>query len=198
MDVKENPPGDGQVRVNLAAQVAGIAAQVTAALRSQNADIRRELAEKLARAREGLLLGPAPDGLVPFIDVMCGMLRGENVLVLVDELPAAFRAVYDQLVDETQMHKNEGELTLRQVLEQVSHNLVLAMKQGSYGQRRMMANTLLRMQRESARRPDLQPLIDFLEAARALLQDEDWAVAASQLRGPFQAKWEEVLTDLRD
>ena len=74
----------------------------------------------------------------------------------------------------------------------------VAIKQGTYAQRRMMANTLLKMQRESLRRPDLHALIDFLDAARALLQDEDWAPAAARLSGPFQAKWEELLEALRD
>ncbi len=62
----------------------------------------------------------------------------------------------------------------------------------------MMANTLLKMQRESLRRPDLRTLIDFLDAARALLQDADWAPAAGRLSGPFQAKWEELLEALRE
>jgi hypothetical protein len=62
----------------------------------------------------------------------------------------------------------------------------------------MMANTLLKMQRESAHRPDLKELIDFLEAARALLQDEDWAPHASRLSGPFQVRWEQILEAVRD
>jgi len=61
----------------------------------------------------------------------------------------------------------------------------------------MMANTLLQMEHESAHRPDLVSLVHFLQAARALLQDEDWAEPASQLTGPFQARWEQILEALR-
>lgn len=190
----------GHVKVNLAMQVAGIAAQVSAALGSRDAEKQQELAGKLSLAQEQLQQGQAPDGLVPFIDVMCAMLRGEDASSRVDKLPVAFRAVFDQLVRETQKQEDPmvGDLTVRQVLDQVAHNAVLVMKQGSYAQQRMMANTLLKMQQESARRPDLVALVHFLEAVGALLQDEDWAPAANQLQGPFQAKWEDILNQLQD
>jgi hypothetical protein len=189
----------GHVKVNLAMQVAGIAAQVSAALGSGNAENRQELADKLALAQGQLQQGQAPDGLVPFIDVMCAMLRGEDASARANKLQAAFRAVYDRLVQETQAQQDPmvGDLTVRQVLDQVAHNAVLVMKQGSYAQQRMMANTLLRMQQESATRPDLEALVHFLEAVGALLQDEDWAPPASRLQGPFQAKWEEILNQLQ-
>ena len=196
MTTGETAPHDGQVKVNLANQIAGIAAQVTSALRSGNADQRNALESKLALARDQLQQGTAPDGLIPFIDIMCGLLRGEDTSLLVDNLLPAYRAVYDQVIDETRQREDDSELTLGQVLDQVSHNAVLAIRQGTYAQRRLMANTLLKMQRESARRPDLGALIDFLEAIRALLQDEDWAPFASRLQGPFQERWEVILTAL--
>ena len=101
-------------------------------------------------------------------------------------------------MDETEHDDQEGELTLREVLDEVSYNVVAAMNAGTHAQRRMMANTLQRMQQESARRPDLKSLIDLLEAARALLLDEDWSPHANKLRGPFQAQWEEVLNAIRE
>jgi hypothetical protein len=190
----------GHVRVNLAMQVAGIAAQVSAALESGEPKKQQALADKLSLAQEQLQQGQAPDGLIPFIDVMCAILRGEDASSRADKLPMAFRAVYDQLVQETQKQEDSmvGELTVRQVLDQVAHNTVLVMKHGSYAQQRMMSNTLLRMQQESATRPDLEALVHFLEAVGALLQDEDWAPSASQLQGPFQAKWEDILNQLKD
>jgi hypothetical protein len=192
------PPENGQVRVNLALQVAGIAAQVTSALRSGDAAKCAQLENTLAAAQVQLDRGPAPEGLSLFIDVMRGLLRGENVSAEAQGLPESFRAVYDQVIDEVHHVPDGGPLTVRQVLDEVSHNLIAAMRQGSYAQRRMMANTLLQMERESARRPDLAPLAHFLRAARALLQDEDWAEPASQLTGPFQARWEQVLEALRN
>ena len=128
---------------------------------------------------------------------MRGLLRGEDVADQAAELPESFGAVYEQVVDEVQHVHAEGPLTVRQVLDEVSHNVIAAMRQGSYAQRRMMANTLLRMERESERRPDLAPLVHFLEAARALLQDEDWVEPASQLTGPFQVRWTQILEAVR-
>lgn len=197
MSESRNPHEDGQVRVNLALQVAGIAAQVTTALRSGDPDKRAALERTLSQAQEQLHRGPTPEGLPLFIEVMRGLLRGENVSDEAAELPESFAAVYHQVVDEVQHMSEEGPLTVGQVLDQVSQNVVVAMRQGSYAQRRMMANTLLRMERESERRPDLAPLIHFLEAARALLQDEDWAEPASQLTGPFQERWTQILEALR-
>jgi len=191
------PTENGQVRVNLALQVAGIAAQVTAALRSGDDVQRAKLERTLAEAQAQLDRGPSPEGLPLFIDVMRGLLRGEDVSADAQDLPESFRAVYHQVVDEMHHAQEEGPLTVRQVLDEVSHNVIVAMRQGSYGQRRMMANTLLQMERESAHRPDLATLVHFLQAARALLQDEDWAEPASQLTGPFQARWEQILEALR-
>lgn len=193
----KEPQPEGQVRVNLATQVAGIAAQVSVALRSQDQEKQRALATKLAQARDHLQAGTAPEGLVPFIDVMCGLLQGTDVSALVDELDPPYRAVYDQLTSDVQAPAEGGELTLRQVLDEVTYHVIAAMQQGSYGQRRMMANTLLQMERESASRPDLGELIDFLEAARALLQDEDPDPYAARLHGPFQARWEEIRNQIQ-
>jgi hypothetical protein len=197
MSESRTPPENGQVRVNLALQVAGIAAQVTAALRSDDPAKRAALESTLDQAQEQLRDGPSPEGLPLFIEVMRRLLRGEDVADQVAELPPSFGAVYEQVVDEIQHVPEEGPLTVRQVLDEVSHNVMVAMQQGSYAQRRMMANTLLRMERESERRPDLAPLARFLEAARSLLQDEDWAGPASQLTGPFQARWTQILEALR-
>jgi hypothetical protein len=197
MTEPNQPPESGQVRVNLALQVAGIAAQVTSALRSGDDARRAELERTLAEAQAQLDRGPSPEGLPLFIDVMRGLLRGEDVSSDAQGLPESFRAVYHQVVDELHHAQEGGPLTVRQVLDEVSRNIIAAMRQGSYAQRRMMANTLLQMERESAHRPDLGPLVHFLQAARALLQDEDWAEPASQLTGPFQARWEQILEALR-
>ncbi len=194
----ENPTQDGEDRINLAMQVANIAAQASTALRSGSLEKREELADTLTRARERLTQNPTPEGLLPFIDVICGLLRGQDVTAGATALPTPYRAVYDQLVDETEHNDEEGEMTLREVLDEVSHNVVAAIKGGTPAQRRMMANTLQRMQQSSAHRPDLKSLIDLLEAARALLLDEDWAPHANQLRGPFQARWEEMLNAIRE
>jgi hypothetical protein len=191
-------PQEGQVRVNLAMQVAGIAARVTAALRSEDAEAKEMLRKTLLKAQLELRAGPAPEGLMPFLDVMCALLAGEDVSAIVPSLPDAYRAVVEQMIGEIEHDQPEISLTLRDVLDEVTHNVIVAMQRGSYAQRRMMANTLLRMQRESESRPDLASLIAFLEAARALLQDEDWAEPASTLRGPFHVKWEELLEALRD
>jgi hypothetical protein len=190
-------PENGQVRVNLALQVAGIAAQVTTALRSGDEAKQATLERTLAQAQEQLRRGPTPEGLPLFIEVMRGLLRGEDVSDEVAELPESFAAVYQQVVDEVQHAQEERPLTVGQVLDQVTQNVIVAMRQGSYAQRRMMANTLLRMQRESERRPDLAPLVHFLEAVRALLQDEDWAEPAARLTGPFAARWTQILEALR-
>ena len=78
MTVEYDVPQDGQVRVNLAIQVAGIAAQVSSALRSSDSDRCTELVRKLTLAQAQLEQGTAPEGLVPFIEVMCGLLRGDD------------------------------------------------------------------------------------------------------------------------
>lgn len=190
-------PKDGQVKVNVAMQVAGIAARVTAAMRSPDASKRDELAAKLALAGAQLQETTAPPGLVSFIDAMCGLLGGEDTSALVAELPPAYRAVYEQVLDETQRADGEEEMTVREVLDEVARSVLLALERGSLAQRRTMADTLLRMQQESHKRPDLKALIDFLEAARALLQDEDPAPAVALLEGPFLAKWHEIMEVLQ-
>ena len=189
-------PEDGQIRVDLAAQVAGIAAQVTAALRKGDRETQRALRNTLLKAQLQLRAGPSPEGLIPFIDVMRAMLAGEDVSASVAPLPDAYRAVVAQMIGEVEEEQGIT-LTVRDVLDEVSHNVVMAMRHGTYAQRRLMANTLLRMERESEARPDLDSLVAFLEAARNLLQDEDWAQPASTLRGPFQARWEELLESVR-
>jgi hypothetical protein len=196
MTTDDTPSQSGRVRVNLAVQVAGIAARVTAAIRAGEQE-RLELEKKLATAQAQLEQGTSPEGLVGFIALARALLRGDEAEMTIDELPSSYRAVYEQMVDELKVEQDEDLLTVRQVLNEVSLNIAAAMHQGSYAQRRMMANTLLRMQQESRHRPDLAALIEFLEAGRALLQDEDWAPAASRLRGPFQAKWEELLEAIR-
>ena len=45
-------------------------------------------------------------------------------------------------------------------------------------------------------RPDLQPLIEYLQAGQALLQEQDPRPFAQNLRGPFREKWEQVLKTL--
>lgn len=193
MDTGDTLPQDGQVRVNLAVQVAGIAAQVTTAIRSGEGERRQELEAKLSKARDQLQEGTAPPGLVPFIDVMCGLLRGSDMSALAAELPHSFRAVYEQVLGETRQEEQEGLLTLRRVLDEVVHNATLVIRGGTHDQRRTMANTLLRMQRESGKRPDLEALIVFLKAVRALLIDEDPTSFVAQLQGPFLAKWQELV-----
>jgi hypothetical protein len=117
---------------------------------------------------------------------------------LAKQLSPSFLAVYEQIVDETITPADEGELTLREVLAEVSYNVVTLIKHGTGAQRTMMAHTLQKMQQESKRRPDLQALIVFLDAVRALLRDEDPSLYANQLAGPFQAKWEEILNELSE
>ena len=186
-------PKNGQVKVNLAMQVAGIAARVTSAMRSASEEKRSELEAKLASASEQLQAsGTPPPGLVPFIEVMRGLLSGQEVTELVDALPASYRAVYEQVVDETHAAQ-EGSMTLREVLEEVTRNVIVVMKWGSAGQRRDMVETLGRMQDESKWRPDLQPLVDFLGAARALLLDPEAALREPPLEEPFLEKWHEIL-----
>jgi hypothetical protein len=84
-------------------------------------------------------------------------------------------------------------MTVRQVLDEVAHNVVLAMSGGTLTHRLRMANTLLAMQQEARDRPDLSGLCDLLQAARILLQGDDPSVVADQLSGPFRSKWDEIL-----
>jgi hypothetical protein len=129
---------------------------------------------------------------------MRGLLRGEDVSELADALPASYRAVYLQLQleldNETRPTEGEeGSMTVREVLDEVARNVVLAMSNGTLTQRLRMANTLLAMQQEAADRPDLAGLCDLLLAARILLQGDDPSEAAEALRGPFMDKWQEIL-----
>jgi hypothetical protein len=187
-----------QAQVSLAMQVAHIAAQVTTVLRSGDPEKRAALEDKLVLARDRLQRDGAPPGLVPFIEVMRGLLQDQDVSALASDLPGSYRAVYEQIVDEVKSRDEEGELTVREVLDEVAYNVILAMERGTYHQRRMMANTLLRMERESSRRPDLHSLIEFLQAAQALLQEEDVSPFEERLRGPFREKWDQVLEALVD
>jgi hypothetical protein len=198
MTTEDHPPQQERSRVDLGRQVAGIAAQVAAAIRSRDSERRDQLAAQLVQARERLGQTQAPPGLLPFIDVMCGMLRGQDVSALARPLPGAYRALYEQVVDETQSQGQESELTLRDVLDQVAHNVVLALRHGTDEQCRMMAETLHRMQRESSGRPDLQALVGFLEAARALLRREDPSPSVAQLRGPFLERWHEIVNAIEE
>jgi len=190
------PDDESQARVNLALQVAQVAAQVSTALRGSDQDARDELESRLAMAQERLEQQDAPAGLIPFLAVMCGLLRGEDVSELASELPAAYRAVYAQLVNETQhlgAGDESGTMTVREVLDEVARNVILVMSSGTLTHRLRMADTLLAMQQEAADRPDLAGLCDLLVAARILLQGDDPGVVADQLRGPFRTKWDEIL-----
>ena len=198
MTEENDLPKNGQVKVNLAMQVAGIAARVTSAIRSSSKEKCSELEAKLAQASEQLQAADAsPPGLVPFIDVMRGLLLGQEVTELADTLSTSYRAVYAQVVDETQAGE-EGEVTLREVLDEVTHHVIVVMKRGSPAQRAKMADTLFRMQRESSWRPDLQAFIAFLQAARTLLQEPDAPPVEQELQGRFLEKWNEILSALNE
>jgi hypothetical protein len=182
------PDDESQARVNLALKVAQVAAQVSTALRGSDQDARDELESRLAMAQERLE--------IPFLAVMCGLLRGEDVSDLASELPVSYRAVYVQLVNETQPSESgreSGTMTVRQVLDEVARNVILAMSNGTLTHRLRMADTLLAMQQEAADRPDLAGLCDLLQAARTLLQGDEPGPVADQLRGPFRNKWDEIL-----
>jgi hypothetical protein len=190
---------ESQAKVNLALQVAQVAAQVSTVLHAPDQEPRDELESRLAMAEELLEQQGAPVGLIPFLAVMRGLLRGEDVSDLAGILPASYRAVYAQLMDEMQAAGDgtaEGEggtMTVREVLDEVARNVVLAMSGGTLTQRLRMANTLLAMQQEAADRPDLSGLCDLLQAARILLQGDDPDESADQLHGPFRSKWDEIL-----
>lgn len=195
------PDDESQAKVNLALQVAQVAAQVATVLRSQDRDARRELVGRLEMAEERLELQGAPPGLIPFLAVMRGLLSGEDVSELAADLPASYQAVYAQLISETQPAGEGGEdgsMTLRQVLDEVTRNVILAMSGGTLTQRLRMANTLLAMQQEAADRPDLSGLCDLLQATRILLQGDDPGPIAEQLSGPFLQRWQEILAAVDD
>jgi hypothetical protein len=198
--VSPPPDTERQAKVNLALQVAQIAAQVSGALRGPDQEARDELEARLAMAQERLEQQGAPVGLIPFLAVMRGLLKGENVDKLAAKLPVSYRAVYNQLAVETQATApgsdradESGTMTVREVIDEVARNVVLAMSSGTLTQRLRMANTLLAMQQEAADRPDLSGLCDLLLAARILLQGDDPGEAADALRGPFKAKWDEIV-----
>jgi hypothetical protein len=195
----EPPRGSGRTAIDLALQVANVAAQVSAAMRSADAGKRSELESRLVLVEARLLeQQDAPEGLLLFLDVMQGLLRDEDVSDLADDLPAAYRAVYEQLVGEVQTDDDAGTLTVRQVMDEVTNNVILAMVRGTFEQRRRMADTLLVMEQESLPRPDLEGLRGLLQAARLLLQGADPTPIAGQLRGPFKARWEEILEAIRE
>jgi len=198
MTVENQPPESGQRRIDLAVQVANIAAQVSAAMKSDDMDQRNELENRLAAAQERLADTQTPGDLILFIEVMRALLAGRDASELAQELGRSYRAVYEQLVDDIENRDVEGELTLGQVLQEVSHNVIQAMKRGTVDQRRLMGNTLLQMGQESERRPDLQALIDFLTAARLLLSDQDPSPAEQKLTGPFRSEWNKIVDALKE
>jgi len=192
MSVERETSADRQSRIDLALQVANLAALVSAALKSGDATRRTELEGRLALVQERLQQTGAPTGLIPFIEVLRGALSGVDMSELAEELPRAYRAVYDQLMDE-QEAEDEGQLTVREVMEEVSRNVVAAMRRGSADHRRRMANTLLQMAQESEKRPDLTALIDFLMASRLLLLDRDPSTVVDRLVGSFRDQWQRIV-----
>ena len=205
-DPAASSAGDGgsQATIDLALQVANVAALVSAARRSADESKCKELQDRLALAQAKLLERQStPEGLLLFLDVMQGLLRGDDVSALAGDLPAAYRAVYEQLVGETvggapETGVPEGTMTVREVLDEVTHNVVLAMVRGTFDQRRRMADTLLVMEQESLERSDLEGLRGLLQAARLLLQGADPTPVADQLRGPFKARWDEIMEAIQE
>jgi len=198
MAAENNLPNEGQNKVDLATQVANVAAQVCVAVRSGDQGRCVELEAKLALARERLAERGAPPGLIPFIDVVRGLLQGQDVSGRVHDLPMSYRAVCEQIVDDLGTEKQEEELTVRKVMDEISQNVILAMKRGTFDHRRRMADTLLTMEVESRKRPDLTALIDFLAAARILLKGGDPSPIEAQLIGPFRERWDQILDALRE
>jgi hypothetical protein len=193
------PAGGSQATIDLALQVANVAALVSAARRSADEEKRDELEARLVLAQARLLEQPGtPEGLILFLAVMRGLLRGEDMSAHAGALPSAYRAVYVQLMDEAEADGEEGTLTVGEVLDEVTHNVILALVHGNFDQRRRMADTLLVMEEESRRRPDLAGLRHLLQAARLLLKGADPTPVANRLRGPFKARWEEILEALQE
>jgi len=188
---------EGRQKLDLAVQVAHIAAQVSAVLLSGTMKKREDLETRLTLARERLEEQGAPAGLIPFIDTMRGLLIGQDVSALAEDLPGAYRAVYDRILADVAAQAGAGELTVGQVLDEVAHNVILVMTRGSFDQRRQMESTLSIMEQETERRPDLEPLADFLTAARLLLKGSDPTPIANGLEGPFHAKWDEIMDAVR-
>lgn len=191
-------PLDGRVRVNVAMQVAGIAAQVSAALRANNQARHEELEHKLALAQSQLDPLDSPPGLVAFIDVMRGLLRGDDVAARAGGLPSAYRAVYEQVACSRADPQSEGELTVRQVMDEMAHNVITVMRFGTFDQRQQMIDVLSRMQRECAQLSYLSALSDLVKAARVLLEGGDPSALAAQLKGPFRDKWDQILSAIEE
>ena len=188
---------DGKVRVNVALQVAGIAAQVTAAIKSGSQERCQALESKLDQAQAQLDPQDSPPGLIAFIDIMRGMLLDQPVSARAGGLPPSYRAVYQQVVDSIQAERQEGDLTIRQVMDEVAENVVRAMQYGTPNQQQQMAEVLFRMEQESEERIYMEPLVGMLQAARILLEGGDPTEAVAELRGPFRAKWDEIMETLQ-
>ena len=191
-------PDAEQAKVDLALQVANVAAQVSAAMRSADEGERDQLQARLFLAKARLEQQGAPEGIVPFLDVMGGLLRGEDVSALSGDLPITYRAVYEQLVGELEAEETERMLSVREVLDEVAHNVILAMVRGTFDHRLRMAETLQAMAGELSSRPDLSGLRDLLLAAQLMLQDEDPEPVVDRLRGPFKARWQEIVEAVQD
>lgn len=187
---------DGRVKVNVALQVAGIAAQVTSVLQSGDDARCNELESKLALAQSHLDPLDAPPGLVPFIDVMRGLLRGDDVSARASGLPLSYRAVYEQVADSIKIDQDEGELTIRKVMDQMVHNVIVVMKSGTFDQQQQMIDVLIKIQQESEQRPYLAPLADLAQAARILIEGGDTAPVVSGLRGPYLEQWNRIVLAL--
>jgi hypothetical protein len=183
---------DGRVKVNVALQVAAIAAQVTSALQSDDSDRCNELESKLALAQNQLDPLDAPPGLVPFLDVMRGVLRGDDVSGHASGLPPSYRAVYEQVVDSIAVEQDEGELTVREVMDQVVRNVIAVMQSGTFDQRQQMIDLLFKMQQESEQRPHLVPLANLTQAARILIDGGDPSAIVSSLQGPYREQWDRI------
>jgi hypothetical protein len=195
---QEQPlPTGGQDKIDLAVQVASIAAQVSAVMQSDDAERRSELEKRLSLAQTKLSEQQSPEGLIPFIEVMRAVLMGRDASELAEELPRSYRAVYEQLIDEVESEE-EGQLTVREVMQEVSRNALQVLKRGTVDQRRLMANTLLQMAQEAERRPDLEPMIDFITAVRLLLLEQDPSPSVAKLIGPFREQWERILQGLEE
>jgi hypothetical protein len=198
---QDSPAGGlgSETTVSLAVQVANVAAQVSSARRSRDESKRDELETRLALAQARLQEQPdTPEGLVLYIGVMRGLLNGDDMSEEAANLPASYRAVYEQLVSETKAGQDEDTLTVREVLDEVTHNVILALVHGSFDQQRQMAHTLLVMEQESLERPDLEGLRGLLQAARLLLEGEDPTPVADQLRGPFKDRYQEILDAIQE
>jgi hypothetical protein len=178
--------------LSLDTEVARIAALVSEALRSGNQQRREELGARLELAQERLAERGAPEGLIPFLEMMRGLLSAGDVSAHLQDLPQTYRALYEQIMDDVGTREQEEQLTVRQVMDQVSQNAVLAIKHGTFDQRRQMADTVLMMEEASRKRPDLAALSGFLVAIRVLLKGGDPSSFEERLTGPFRERWDEI------